>query len=395
MCLGACIYIIIMSSSNDDPGAQSSRMWKNIFLSESPHPGAHREPHEPLLQQRAPEMIDMDKAIYKLKIQLLMVVTFMFVELIGGLMFHSLALVSDSFHMVSDAISLVVGIIASRMALQERSSSMTYGWARAELLGGLINGCFLVALCLFIITEAVRRALETPIVYNPQGVLIIGSAGLTIDLIGVYMFYKYSVLTSESDKRPMGMGMGDVESVTRRTDRALTPRPVPDRIREIIAQPDGKNGHCSEICSPGYASPASQHGGESSEHHHHHHTTSSYNLYGVFLHLLSDMLGSVVVVATGAIMMLTEWKYKYYTDPIASILISILLTIVSVKLITRTSRVLLQSTPRSIDSELLKRDLLVVPGVHHVHELHTWQARDVIICVIIRWLMVMLSVLCM
>ena len=80
-------------------------------------------------------------------------------------MVHSLALVADSFHMLNDVMSLIVALYAIKLAAkQTKSSEYSYGWQRAEILGALINGVFLLALCLSIFLEAVQRFFE------PQGI---------------------------------------------------------------------------------------------------------------------------------------------------------------------------------------------------------------------------------
>src|ERR1700750_383339 len=99
-------------------------------------------------------------------------VVFFFIELIVGYAVHSLALVADSFHMLNDVLSLCVGLWAVRVANTGSSKMYTYGWQRAETLGALVNGVFLVALCLSIFLEAIQRFVEPQKVTNPKLVLI-------------------------------------------------------------------------------------------------------------------------------------------------------------------------------------------------------------------------------
>ena len=81
---------------------------------------------------------------------------------------HSLALVADSFHMLNDVLSLCVGLWAVRVANTGSSKMYTYGWQRAETLGALVNGVFLVALCLTIFLDAIERFVEPQVVTNPK-----------------------------------------------------------------------------------------------------------------------------------------------------------------------------------------------------------------------------------
>ena len=67
----------------------------------------------------------------------------------------------------------------------------TYGWQRAETLGALINGVFLVALCLSIFLEAIQRFVEPQTVSNPRLVLIVGCLGLASNVLGLFLFHDH------------------------------------------------------------------------------------------------------------------------------------------------------------------------------------------------------------
>ncbi|KAJ5140903.1 zinc/cadmium resistance protein [Penicillium atrosanguineum] len=110
-----------------------------------------------------------------------------------GYAVHSLALVADSFHMLNDVISLCVGLWAVKVANQETNSKMyTYGWQRAETLGALVNGVFLVALCMSIFLEAIQRLVEPQEVQNPKLVCIVGCLGLLSNMVGLALFHDHS-----------------------------------------------------------------------------------------------------------------------------------------------------------------------------------------------------------
>ncbi|KAK4913159.1 Zinc resistance conferring protein, partial [Elasticomyces elasticus] len=117
---------------------------------------------------------------------------FFFVELIIGYAVHSLALVADAFHMLNDVLSLCVGLWAVKVAQSGSSKNYTYGWQRAETLGALVNGVFLVALCVTIFLEAIQRFVEKPNVTNPKLVLIVGCIGLASNILGLFLFHDHS-----------------------------------------------------------------------------------------------------------------------------------------------------------------------------------------------------------
>ncbi|KAL8757613.1 MAG: hypothetical protein Q9199_002090 [Rusavskia elegans] len=117
---------------------------------------------------------------------------FFFLELVVGYGVHSLALVADSFHMLNDVLSLCVGLWAVKVANGKSSSKVyTYGWQRAETLGALVNGVFLVALCLSIFLDAIQRFVEPQTVSNPRLVLIVGCFGLLSNILGLFLFHEH------------------------------------------------------------------------------------------------------------------------------------------------------------------------------------------------------------
>lgn len=94
--------------------------------------------------------------------------------------------------MLNDVLSLCVGLWAVKVAHQKSNSKMyTYGWQRAETLGALINGVFLVALCLSIFLEAIQRFVEPQTVSNPKLVLIVGCFGLGSNILGLFLFHEH------------------------------------------------------------------------------------------------------------------------------------------------------------------------------------------------------------
>src|SRR5271154_3293971 len=93
--------------------------------------------------------------------------------------------------MLNDVLSLCVGLWAVRIANKESSKMYTYGWQRAETLGALINGVFLVALCLSIFLQAIERFVEPQEVSNPKLVLIVGCLGLGSNILGLFLFHDH------------------------------------------------------------------------------------------------------------------------------------------------------------------------------------------------------------
>ena len=108
--------------------------------------------------------------------------TFLVVEVVGGVVFGSLALLADAAHMFSDVVGLAVALVAH--ALIERPATLrhSYGLQRAEVLGAQANGVLLLATSGWIIFVALQRLGDAPEVEG-AGRLAVASAGLVVNLV--------------------------------------------------------------------------------------------------------------------------------------------------------------------------------------------------------------------
>lgn len=68
-------------------------------------------------------------------------------------------------------------------------SKNTFGWARAEVLGALVNAVFLVALCFSITVEACKRFIEEEDIHEPEYLALVGCLGLLVNVIGLFLFH--------------------------------------------------------------------------------------------------------------------------------------------------------------------------------------------------------------
>ena len=117
-----------------------------------------------------------------LTISLILIASFMIVEVIGGVLTNSLALLSDAGHMLSDAISLAVALAAFKMGEKAADSARTFGYRRFEILAAVFNGVTLIVIAVFIIAEAAGRFVNPPEVAT-TGMLIIAFLGLVINIV--------------------------------------------------------------------------------------------------------------------------------------------------------------------------------------------------------------------
>lgn len=107
---------------------------------------------------------------------------FAIVEVVGGVLAGSLALIADGIHMVSDAAALALALGAIWLARRAATSQMSFGYRRAEILAALANGVALVAVAIWIGIEAVGR-LSSPPDLDGGTTLIVGGIGMGVNLV--------------------------------------------------------------------------------------------------------------------------------------------------------------------------------------------------------------------
>jgi cobalt-zinc-cadmium efflux system protein len=213
---------------------------------------------------------------------------YMLAEAAGGFLTHSLALLADAGHMLSDVAALGLSLFAVRIARRPPTARRTYGFYRTEILAALANGATLVALSVYVMVEAYER-LRRPSHVAAPAMMAIAIGGLLVNLAGM----------------------------------------------RILA--GGRSG--------------------------------SLNVRGAWLHVMTDALGSVQAIAAGASIWAFGWTWA---DPLASVLISLLVIYSSWSLLREAVGVLMEGAPPHIDVDQVRDTLAGLPGVSGVHDLHVW-----------------------
>ncbi|XP_022107958.1 zinc transporter 1-like isoform X2 [Acanthaster planci] len=291
--------------------------------------------------------------------------SFFLVELITGYVTNSLALVSDSFHMLSDIIALIIGFLAMRVS-KKTTPKNTFGWQRSEVLGALVNAVFLMALSFTIFVEAIQRFIVKEEIENPMLVLIVGVVGLVVNGIGLCLFSTHGM--SHGHSHGGGKAKGHSHKPKKKDE------PEFEQLDERLSDSDQRLEHESTnqvadvkvaVEEGADADTTSNAAGKSAGH---------LNMRGVFLHVLGDALGSVVVIVSALIIWFTDFSWKHYVDPAMSLIIVAIITITAIPLLKQSSMILLQSIPTDIDLKQIERELVQdVQGIANVHELHVWQ----------------------
>jgi cobalt-zinc-cadmium efflux system protein len=114
-----------------------------------------------------------------------LILAFMAVEVVAGLLADSLALLSDAAHMLTDAGSIALALVAARLAARPPRGGFTFGLGRAEILSAQVNGAALLVLAGVIAWEAVQRLSDPPAV-DGAVVLVVGLAGAGVNVAAAW-----------------------------------------------------------------------------------------------------------------------------------------------------------------------------------------------------------------
>ncbi|XP_040016495.1 zinc transporter 1a [Gasterosteus aculeatus] len=342
---------------------------------------------------------------------------FFIVEVVVSRMTSSLSMLSDSFHMLSDVIALVVALVAVRFAEKTHATDKnTFGWIRAEVMGALVNGLFLTALCFTIVLEAVERFTEPHEIETPLVVAGVGAAGLLINLLGLCLFRGHA-----------GGGHGHSHGGHSHGNKNKRGKTGKSQKAGNGSSGEETNNLVASHNSPGDARPRNeisstdsadvQMNGSPHFEEMEHDAASQLNMRGVFLHVLGDALGSVIVVVNSLIFTfvwqpcgkeemcvnpcinshisdhqhvnhtlvnllegttMSAMKYAgpcwvLYLDPTLCIIMVCILLYTTYPLLKESALILLQTVPKQINMNRLNQRLLGLEGVLAIHELHIWQ----------------------
>jgi cobalt-zinc-cadmium efflux system protein len=121
----------------------------------------------------------------RLAVALGLIVAFMVGEIVAGILAHSLALLSDSAHMLTDAGALAMSLVVLRLAAQPAGGNRTFGLRRSEILSAQANGATLLVLASLIVYGAVRRLVSPP---DARGgwILVVALVGIGVNVLATW-----------------------------------------------------------------------------------------------------------------------------------------------------------------------------------------------------------------
>ena len=247
----------------------------------------------------------------------------MIVQGVYGYLSGSLGLLSDTVHMFFDCLGLIIGLGASVASKWPTSPEKPYGWGKLNTLAGFGNGIFLMLVSVEFVWEAIEGILEERELRHVQELLVVSTLGLLVNLVGLFAF----------GHAHAGHGHGHGHDHSQSQSHSHT--------HGHDHQHDHANGHAhGHGCD--HEHEHKSHGSHEHGHGHQHND----NMHGIFLHVAADAGGSLAVIISTA---LTLWKPWYLWDPLATIIIAILIFAAAVPLVTSSGQKLLLVIPDDLE----------------------------------------------
>lgn len=273
------------------------------------------------------EIVKNTLKIKKLKIVLILLSSYLGVEIIAGFYAGSLALLADAGHMLTDTFGIGIALIAAIYSRKEATPLHTFGFFRTEILASLINSIILSLLAIIIIYEAYRRLFE-PVEIQTLPMIVVAVVGLIVNITGMYILRGEHVHDHQSKEDNDQM---DISSPLKTPSESDNTSHSHDHL-----------------------------GNEQSE---------DLNLHGARLELLSDTIGSIGVIAGGIIIAITNIKV---IDPLLSIGLALFILPRILTLLKKSVHILMEGVPSNVSYEIIQQALLQIKGVTGVFDLHIW-----------------------
>ncbi|CAM6014345.1 unnamed protein product [Sphagnum balticum] len=285
---------------------------------------------------------------------------FMGLEVAGGILANSLAILTDAAHLLSDIAGFAISLFAIWAASWEATPNQSFGFYRLEILGALVSIQLVWLLTGILVYEAILR------LFNPLGsvngllMFVCATVGLFVNLAMAFLLGHDGHGHDHSNKH------GHHNNHNHHEEHGHDVRA--NRCHGEHNDESGEShDHDREHCNNGHCHgdgewPCMNDSGQRQD--------NNINVQGAYLHVLGDLIQSVGVMIAGALIWYNpEWQIL---DLVCTLLFSVLVLGTTIQMLRNILEVLMESTPREIDAPALESGFLEFPGVVAVHELHIW-----------------------
>ncbi|KAI3382990.1 hypothetical protein SNEBB_010648 [Seison nebaliae] len=277
-------------------------------------------------QVKGDDLMNRNQSFKLLVIVSVVCLLFMITEIIGGIISHSLAILTDAAHMATDLISYLIAIISIRLGRKLATSKLTYGYHRAEILGAFLSIFLIWLVTGILVYEGVERIIHKSYDINTDIMLITSTIGIVFNLI----------------------------------------------MMAVLNFPQNTLCNLSAVVSHGHSHSSSGHEHDEEEDRMNKKKSDfkNINIRAASIHIIGDLIQSFAVFIAAVIIYLKP--HLQIIDPIVTFFASILILATTYKIMRDILNVLMEGAPSKIKYHDVYELLKSVPNVKHVHSLHLW-----------------------
>ncbi|XP_070260513.1 proton-coupled zinc antiporter SLC30A2 [Myotis yumanensis] len=264
-------------------------------------PGSHGDPKK----ERARRQLYVASAIC---------LVFMIGEVVGGYLAHSLAIMTDAAHLLTDFASMLISLFSLWMSSRPATKTMNFGWQRAEILGALLSVLSIWVVTGVLVYLAAERLISGNYEIEGKTMLITAGCAVAVNIIMGLTLHQSSHGHSHGQGHGHSHGQGHSQDTTQQQENP--------------------------------------------------------SVRAAFIHVIGDLLQSLGVLVAAYILYFKP-EYKY-VDPICTFIFSILVLGTTLTILRDVILVLMEGTPKGVDFTAVRDLLLSVEGVEALHSLHIW-----------------------
>ncbi|KAG6556983.1 hypothetical protein Mapa_001399 [Marchantia paleacea] len=359
---------------------------------------------------------DLGRASASKRLQRALVVCFFFMllEIVGGSLAGSLAILSDAAHLLSDVAGFAISLLALRASQWSDTPQHSYGFLRLEVLGALVSVQSIWIMTGFIVYEAFQRLFLGSLLVDGRLMCLVATFGVAVNLVMIFVLghghehsgsdggacdghSHFSFHHHEHKKVDVEDGQclsqeqkhvyheeeqmhiscaggchhhheGDKPTMMRalnyshKEEKPLGPEAEEEFVSLMSSSisPSDEDEHCQKEVHVCYSTKAHLCNNDS----------HNINLRSAYLHALGDLIQSIGVLITGIVIWIKpEWQL---IDLLCSCLFSIVVMSTTFRMVKDVLSILMESTPRDVDLDALRSGLKSIPGVDDVKQLHVW-----------------------
>ena len=324
-----------------------------------------------------------DDAIRKLSYVCIICTIFMIIEIVGGYLANSIAIMSDAAHLLSDLLGFVISIVSIFISRKVAKNEMSYGYHRAEIIGALVSVVLIWALTVWLLYEATLRVINIPVV-NGLIMIVVAIIGFSFNVIMGLVLAHQGIAHSHGlhgcdHDHDHGHEHGHDHDHEHGHDHDHEHEHEHKHDHEHDEHDHKHDEHEHDEHEHEHKHDDDDHGSESSEDIRLHAEGSSdkkkshndnVNLRASLIHVIGDALQNVGVLIAGIIIYF--FPNLSIADPICTYIFSVIVVFTTVRILKDCLGVLMEGSPVAVDIESLEKDLLNIEGVVEIHDLHVW-----------------------